>query len=80
MAKKNKSMDVASMPCKSEKDWDAECAANDLMRAEKHKKDPKLMKRVHKHMGIMKNEKAQDLDDLKRMRNEMFARKKDSDD
>ena len=77
MAKKNKP-EVTSMPSKSEKDWDAECAANDLMRAEKHKKDPKLMKRVHKHMGIMKNEKAQDLDDLKRMRNEMFARKEES--
>lgn len=59
---KNKEMEIH--------DHEVEAAAHDLMRAEKHKSNPKLMKKVHKHLkGKVKEIKS--IQDLVAMRNHM---------
>lgn len=42
---------IAAQPSKDEKDYEAESAMDSIMRAEEHKADPDMMKRVKKHAG-----------------------------
>ncbi len=51
-------------------DHEVESAAHDLMRAEKHKSNKKLMKKVHKHLAGQKKA-ISSIQDLREMRNEM---------
>lgn len=46
-----KELNAPAAPKKDERDYDAENALDNLMRAEEHKADPEMMKRVHKIAG-----------------------------
>ena len=55
-----------------DKDWKVECAAQDLLRAEKVKQDPELYKKAQEY--LVKEKKAIDavtsIDDIKKIRND----------
>lgn len=58
------------------KDWDAECAAQDLLRAEKVKKDPELLAKALKILGEQKKT-ITSIEQLKAIRNEKMVAKKE---
>lgn len=66
--------EMESMEEKEIPDHEIECAAQDLMRAEKHKANKELMKKVHAHLSDKKKtiESIQDIRDAKK---QMFKRK-----
>ena len=65
-------MENESESPKSEKDWEAECAAQDLMRAQMVKEKPELYKKALAH--LQKQKKAiESIDDLKALKNKKFT-------
>ena len=81
MSKKIKPMDPEEMgetESMKEKegpmDHEVESAAHDMMRAEMHKQNPKMMKALHKHMA-KKAKAIASIQDLKEMKNDMFTKK-----
>jgi hypothetical protein len=73
---------VPSQPKKEETDYEAEGAMRTLMDAEKHKADPKMMKRVHaiagRHMKALKAIKS--TQDIRDIYNDKFGPKKNDSD
>jgi hypothetical protein len=61
---------MESMEEKEIPDHEIESAAHDLLRAEKHKSNHKLMKKVHDHLSS-KKKAIESIQDLKDMRNKM---------
>lgn len=57
---------------------EVESAAHDLMRAEKHKANPKLMAKVHEHLNGQK-QAIHSIQDLKNARNSMMKKATDPD-
>lgn len=81
MSKKMKAMDPEEMGESKEMkdaegpaDHEIESAAHDMMRAEMHKQNPKMMKALHKHMA-KKAKAIASIQDLKEMKNDMFTKK-----
>lgn len=60
---------------KKMEDYEIDSAMEDLLRAEKHKKNPALMKHIHKKLGAKKKQHVESIDDLKKLRNDMFLKK-----
>lgn len=63
-------------------DYEVEGAMNDLMRAEKHKENPELMKRVAALAGRHSKQlsKIKSIEDLKKLRNKSHGYDTDGDD
>ncbi len=57
------------------KEYEIECAMEDLLRAAKHKRNPKLMAAVSKKL-MEKKADIESIADLKQKRNEMFTKDK----
>lgn len=56
----------------ADKNWEVECAAQDLLRAEKVKQNPELLKKAMAHLEEQKKaiDSITSIDDLKKVRNE----------
>lgn len=57
-------------------DYEVHSAAEDLMRAEKHKSNPKLMKKVHAHLNNQKKA-IKSIQDIRDARNDMMKEDKE---
>ena len=74
----NKPVDPYENKDGSDKDYEAKDAMDTLMRAEEHKQNPDLMKRVHKH--VQRKKKAiRSIQDLRDLSNKMALGETDDD-
>jgi hypothetical protein len=65
------------MPMGSQKDYEVECAANDLLRAQEVKANPELYKKALAHLQKKKSA-IESIADLKELRNKMMMEKDDA--
>lgn len=74
MKKESINMDKAEDETKEIPDHEVESAAHDMMRAEAHKANPHMMKKIHAHLE-KKKKAITSIQDLKDLRNESYKNK-----